>query len=158
MMRALLAGALLAAGAAAAEPAAAPAAQWWLNPGFYSWHFDRDADLREDNTGFGVEFVPAERHAWMAGSFINSTRDRTRYAGYQWRALRWEFGGLAVRAGVALAVLDGYPRMRDGGAFVAALPLLAIEGRTFGANLTVIPSLGDRVQGAVAIQLKLRVR
>ena len=37
------------------------------------------------------------------------------------------------------------------------LPLLAVEGKRFGANFTVVPKYGDRLHGAVAIQLKLKV-
>jgi hypothetical protein len=33
----------------------------WLNPGFFSYHFDRDKDLREDNWGFGAEVELMER-------------------------------------------------------------------------------------------------
>jgi hypothetical protein len=156
MLRALLGCCLLAASAEAAEPAFAP--QVWLSPGFLSHHFNDEADLREDNTGLGIEVALAAQHAVMAGSFINSVGERSRYGGYQWRPLHWQRAGLSVRAGVALGVIDGYPRMRGGGAFVAALPMLAVEGRYLGANLTVFPSLGERVQGALAVQLKLRVR
>jgi len=156
VLRVLLGCCVLAAGAEAAEPAFP--AQVWLSPGLHSYHFDRDADLREDNTGFGVEVALAPRHAMMAGSFINSVGERSRYGGYQWRALQGRRFGLTLRAGVALGVLDGYPRMRDGGAFLVALPLLAVEGRYLGANLTVFPSIGDRLEGAIAVQVKLRVR
>lgn len=143
-------------GACAAEPASSP--QVWLNPGLFSYHFDRDAELREDNTGLGVEVALAAEHALTAGSFINSAGERSRYGAYQWRPLHWQAAGLSVRAGVALGVIDGYPRMRDGSAFIAAVPLLAVEGRYLGVNLTAFPSFGERVEGAIALQLKLRVR
>lgn len=158
-MRRVLPGVVIVAfacSAGAAEPAPFP--QVWLNPGFLSYHFDRDAELREDNTGLGVEVALAAEHGLTAGSFINSAGERSRYGAYLWRPLHWQPAGLSVRAGAALGLIDGYPRMRDGGAFLAALPLLAVEGRYLGVNLTVFPTLGERVEGALAIQLKLRVR
>ena len=131
--------------------------QVWLNPGFFSWHFDRSLDLREDNWGVGVEVVLAPDHAVMAGNFINSDGDRSRYGAYLWRPLHWRPYGIDVSAGIALGAFDGYQRVNSGGWFIAPLPLLAVEGRYLGVNLTVVPTIEDKVNGAVVIQLKLRV-
>ena len=156
---ALLAGALLVCASMLASHALADdfSQQVWLNPGVLSHHFQRDRNLREDNAGFGAEVVLAREHAIMAGTFINSERERSRYAGYLWRALHWQLSGVDVNAGIAVAAFDGYPRMRDGGWFAVPLPLLSIEGRYLGANLTVVPTIGDRLHGAIAVQFKLRV-
>ena len=62
-----------------------------------------------------------------------------------------------VHAGIAVAAFDGYQNVNDGGWFVAPLPLLAVEGRRFGANFTIVPTISDKVHGAVVLQLKLRV-
>ena len=131
--------------------------QVWLTPGIYSLHFDRDKDLRDDNIGPGVELVMAPEHAVSAGTFINSNRERSRYVAYAWRPLRGELRGIDVALGAVAGAFDGYPNYRDGGWFVAPLPLLAIEGRRLGVNLSVIPTIRDRLDGAIAIQLKLRV-
>lgn len=129
----------------------------WINPGFYSWHFDRDANLREDNVGFGVEVVPSAEHALMAGSYANSDWARSHYVGYQWRPLHWSPGGLDIRGGVAIAAMDGYPRMRDGDWFPVVLPLIYVERNRLGINFTVVPTIEDRLNGAIAMQIKLRV-
>jgi hypothetical protein len=134
-----------------------PLRQVWLNPGFLSWHFDRSQDLREDNWGVGVEVVLAPDHAVMAGNFINSDRERSRYAAYQWRPLHWRPYDIDVSAGIALSVFDGYPRMNNGGWFLGLLPLLAVEGKRVGANFSIVPTIKDRVHGAVVLQIKLRV-
>jgi hypothetical protein len=55
------------------------------------------------------------------------------------------------------AALDGYPRNKDGGWFVVALPLLAVQGKRLGFNLTIIPTIENKVYGAVALQVRLRV-
>lgn len=131
--------------------------QVWVNPGIYSLHFDRGKDLREDNIGLGVELVMAPEHSVSAGTFINSNRARSRYAAYAWRPLRWELGSVDVALGVVAGAFDGYPNYRDSGWFVAPLPLLAVEGRRLGVNLSVIPTIRDRLDGAIAVQLKLRI-
>jgi len=129
----------------------------WLSPGIYSYHFDRGLDLREDNVGPGVEVLIAQNHALMAGSFINSNRARTHYGAYQWRPLHWQPAGLDVAAGIIAGAFDGYPRMRDGGWFIGAMPVLAVEGRYVGVNFTIVPTIKDRLDGAVAVQIKIRV-
>jgi len=131
--------------------------QVWLNPGFFSWHFDRTQDFREDNWGVGVEVVLAPDHAVMAGNYINSDRERSRYAAYQWRPLHWQPYGINVSAGIAFGVFDGYPEVYDGSWFMALLPLLAVEGKRVGANFSVVPTIKDRLHGAMVLQIKLRV-
>lgn len=129
----------------------------WLNPGFLTYHYDRDADLREDNWGFGAEVELKANHALIAGTFINSEDERSNYFGYAWRPLHWDVGGTDVSLGVVAAGLDGYPRNKDGDWCPVLLPLLAVQGERLGVNLTVIPTIEDRVYGAIALQFKLRV-
>jgi hypothetical protein len=144
--------AFLVNGAAHAEPP-----QWWINPGVYAYHFDRDKDLRDDNVGFGAELVAAPQHAFMAGSYANSNRARSRYAAYGWRPLQRQLAGWDIFAGIVVGAFDGYPNYRNGGWFIAPLPLLAVEGRRIGANVSVIPTISGRLDGALAFQLKLRI-
>ncbi len=134
------------------------APQVWINPGLYSHHFDTGKNYRANNTGAGVEVLIAKHHGLMAGTFINSDRARSHYFAYQWRPWHWQPAeGLGVSAGFIAGAFDGYPHMRNGGWFVAPLPLLALEGKRVGANITVVPNYGNRMHGAVAIQVKLRV-
>ena len=150
--------ALLCLAAQSAANAADSPTQVWVNPGIYSLHFDRGADYREDNVGLGAEVVFAGgNHAIFGGSFINSDRQRTRYGLYEWRPLHWEPASVKVSLGLAAGAFDGYPKYRDGGWFVAALPVLSVEGSRFGVNLAIIPDIPDRLNGALAIQFKLRV-
>ena len=145
--------ALLAGYAAASEPKP----EVWLSPGFFSYHFDRNLDLREDNWGVGAEVKLEPAHVLMAGKFINSENEHSHYLGYQWRPLHWQLGGTEIRVGMAIAALDGYPRVHDGGWFVAPLPILSVEGRRLGLNLSAVPTIEDRLHGAVILQFKLRV-
>ena len=155
---ALLCTALYAA--AAQADATTPPASWpqvWLNPGIYSQHFDSGKGLRNNNIGVGAEVMLANDHVLMAGSFINSNRARTHFAAYEWRPLHWRFSAVNVSAGIALGAFDGYPNYRNGAWFVAPLPLLSIEGKTLGANIGLIPTVSNRFDGALAVQIKLRV-
>ena len=150
----------IASPAAGADTQTAPARgspSVWLNPGTYSYHFSRDKDFREDNIGIGAEVWLADDHALMAGTFINSERARSRYGAYQWRPLHWRPAGVTVGAGIALGAFDGYPRYRNGGWFPAVLPVLAVEYKRVGVNLFVVPTISNRLDGAVALQFKLRV-
>lgn len=127
----------------------------WVNPGLFSYHLERDRGYRERNWGLGAEYVFRRDHALMAGRVLNSENQRTSYLGYQWRPFHWAPGGAHVHAGLAVALLDGYPAMNNGGWFVAPLPTLGIEYGRVGANLVFLPNV--KHGAAVALQLKLRV-
>jgi len=131
--------------------------QVWINPGIYSYHFDRSADFRDNNIGFGAEVLLAPDHAVMGGTFINSQSARTHYGAYQWRPLHWQPAGINVSAGIILGAFDGYPTYRNGGWFIAPMPVLAIEGDRVGVNLSVIPKVHEGMGAAMAFQVKLRV-
>lgn len=131
--------------------------QVWVTPGIYAWHFNRSKNLRDDNVGLGAEVALAEDHSVMAGSYINSNRERSHYAAYAWRPLHWQPADLQVSAGILVSAFNGYSHYRNGGWFIAPLPMLSVEGRYIGVNFTVIPTISNRLDGAFAIQVKLRV-
>ncbi len=58
---------LLALTVVAAAPAAL--ADIWINPGFYSHHFDKSKDLNNNNHGFGVEATISNTYSLTAGVF-----------------------------------------------------------------------------------------
>lgn len=125
----------------------------WINPGFYSAHFDTDKGLRNSNPGFGVEAVINEDWSATAGGFTNSDDARSNYLGayYQpWHIASWKFGAVG-------GAFNGYPKAFNGGWFPALLPVATWEGERFGLNIALVPPLKDRLYGAVSFQLKLRV-
>ncbi len=159
-----LARLLIVLGAACASTAIAADAttsqtfpQVWLNPGLYSYHFDRGKGYRDNNIGFGGELILRRDHLLLAGSFANSDGARTHYAGYQWRPLHWQPAGIETSAGVILAAFDGYPHYQNGGWFLAPIPAVSFEGRRVGLNVAFVPTLADRVHGAISFQVKVRV-
>ena len=141
----------------AEEPRDAFSRQAWINPGTFSYHFDRNKDLREANTGLGAELALADDHVVAAGSFINSNRERSHYGAYFWRPLHWRPTGINVHAGIAVGAFDGYPNYRNGAWFPAVLPMLAVEGERVGANIFFVPTIKNRLDGAISVQFKLRV-
>jgi len=120
--------------------------------GGFSRHFDRSNRYNERNFGFGIEWRTSEQFAFMAGVYDNSLGKHSQYAAVNWQP--WSLG--PVKLGAALGVMNGYPALKRGGTFFAALPMASIEGRRFGINLGLIPSMKN-VDGAFMLQFKLRV-
>ena len=134
---------------------AAPAAMAdvWVNPGFYSHHFDKSKDLNNNNQGFGVEASITDTYSLTAGVFENSNRETSHYIG----AYVMPFQRGAFKAGAAVGAFDGYPNMRDGGWFAAAIPTVAIEGPRLGLNVMYTPKIGDKVNNALSFQVKFNI-
>ena len=63
----------------------------------------------------------------------------------------------ALKAGAAVGAFDGYPKMRDGGWFPAILPVMAIEGRSIGLNISYTPKIGDKLNSALSFQVKFNI-
>lgn len=129
--------------------------QVWVNPGVFAYHLDRSKDYRERNWGIGAEALFAADHGAILGNYINSENSRSDYLGYEWRPLHWRPDGVAVSAGVAATLIDGYPSVNGRGWFFAPVPVLAVEGNRFGVNFVFIPNV--KHGSALALQLKLRV-
>ena len=142
---------LLALAIVAAAPAAL--ADIWINPGFYSHHFDKSKDLNDNNRGFGVEATISKTYSLTAGVFENSDRQTSHYIGAY--VMPYQVG--ALKAGAAVGAFDGYPNMRGGGWFPAVVPTIAIEGRRIGLNISYIPKIGDKVNSALSFQVKFNI-
>lgn len=130
-----------------------PLHETWLNAGFYSYHFKRDKDLNGSNPGIGAEYRFSTLASATAGRFYNSDRAYSNYAGVYYQP--FAFGPL--RLGAVVGAFNGYPKMRDGGWFLAAIPTISYEYKSVGLNLAIIPPYKDRLYGALSFQLKLKV-
>ncbi len=144
-----------AAPAAAAAPAAVGTrrSELWLATGFATYHFQSDKDLNGRNPGVGVEYRFSDASTLTAGRFFNSDRQHSRYAGMYYQP--WTYAG--VRFGAVVGGFDGYPKMRDGGWFLALIPTATWEYRRVGVNVAVIPTYKDRLHGGISVQLKYRL-
>lgn len=126
--------------------------QVWLNLGGFSRHFNRTPGHNEHNLGLGIEYRTSPEISYMAGSYKNSVSKHTTYAAVNWQP--WLVGPFKV--GAAIGLMNGYPAVNRGGNFFAALPMISYEGRRFGVNIGLVPSIKN-VDGAVIVQFKLRV-
>jgi len=160
-LAALMAAALLCAPAIAQENAATQTAfdgtakrsQLWLATGFATYHFQSDKDLNGRNPGVGVEYRLSEASALTAGRFFNSDRQHSRYAGMYYQPLEWH----GVRFGGVVGGFDGYPKMRNGGWFLAAIPTATFEYQRVGINVAVVPTYKERLHGGISVQLKFKL-
>jgi hypothetical protein len=130
-----------------------PLDELWLNAGFYSYHYQRSKDLHDENPGFGAEYRFSTVASLTAGRFFNSDREYSNYAGIYYQP----FAIGPVRVGAVVGGFNGYPKMRNGGWFPAAIPVASYEYERVGLNFAVIPSYKDRLYGAFTFQLKLKV-
>jgi hypothetical protein len=130
-----------------------PLGELWLNPGFYSYHYNRDKGLNDNNYGFGAEYRFSTVASATGGRFYNSDRAWSNYLGIYYQP----FAIGPVRIGLVAGGFDGYPKMRDGGWFLAAIPMLSYEHGPVGLNVAIVPTYKDRLYGAISFQLKLKV-
>ena len=131
----------------------APLKEVWINGGFYSYHFDRNKDLNDSNPGLGAEYRFSTVASATAGRFYNSDRAYSNYIGLYYQPFK--IG--PVRLGAVIGGFNGYPKMRDGGWFPAAIPTASFEYKSVGVNVAFVPKYKDRLYGALSIQLKLKV-
>ena len=130
-----------------------PISELWGNLGFYSAHFQRDKDLADGNPGLGLEYRYSTIASVTAGRFYNSDRARSNYLGMHYQP--WQVG--PFRVGLVAGGFNGYPNMRDGGWFLAAIPTLSLDFQRVALNLYVIPGYQDRLYGALSFQAKIKL-
>lgn len=130
-----------------------PLSELWVNPGFYSYHFQRDKGFDDTNPGFGAEYRFSTVASVTAGRFHNSDRQMSNYAGVYYQP--WSIG--PVRLGAVIGAFDGYPKMRDGGWFLAAIPVVSVEYQRVGVNFAIVPTYKERLHGAISVQLKFKL-
>lgn len=130
-----------------------PISEFWLNSGLYSYHFQKSKGLNNSNFGLGGEYRYSTVSSVTLGVLNNSDRQSSRYVAWYWQPVELR----PVRFGAVVGAMDGYPKMRNGGWFLAAIPTASIEHKNFGVNVMFIPSYQDRLYGAISVQLKFRV-
>ena len=127
--------------------------QLWINPGMVSYHFQKDQNLNGGNWGAGLEYRFNTVASVTAGRFYNSDRAYSNYAGVYYQPVA--IG--PIKIGDVFGGFNGYPQTNHGGWFAAAVPALTWEGDWVGANVFVIPTIENRVHGAISLQLKFKV-
>jgi hypothetical protein len=125
----------------------------WVNPGMYSYHFQKDQNLNNNNWGIGLEYRFNTVASLTVGNFKNSDNGHSSYAGIYYQPIA--IG--PVKLGVVAGGFNGYQSTNNGGWFPAVLPALTIEEGRFGVNVFFIPTVGDKVHGAISFQLKVKL-
>jgi hypothetical protein len=132
---------------------AMPLDELWLNAGFYSYHFQKDINLDNNNIGAGVEYRYSTVHSITAGRFHNSDMQMSEYAAWYWQPFAWG----PVHLGGLIGMIDGYPKAQNGAWFPLVLPVASVEYKRVGINLTVVPTYKETLYGSISVQLKLKV-
>jgi hypothetical protein len=130
-----------------------PDSALWINPGFYSYHFQRDKGFDDTNPGLGFEYRFSTVASVTAGRFHNSDREMSNYAGVYYQPIAWG----PLRFGAVIGGFNGYPKMRDGGWFLAAIPVVTLEYERVGVNFAIVPTYKERLHGALSVQLKFKL-
>jgi len=150
---AVLAATLIACAPARAEDEAARRSEVWLDTGFATYHFQSDKNLNGRNPGIGLEYRYSDASALTVGRFYNSDRQHSNYAGVYYQP--WAVG--PVRLGAVLGGFNGYPKMREGGWFLAIIPAATFEYKRVGVNVAVVPTYKNRLHGGISMQLKFKL-
>lgn len=125
----------------------------WVDTGFATYHFQSDKNLNGQNPGVGLEYRFRDDASVTAGRFFNSDRQHSRYAGVLYQP--WSYHG--VRFGAVVGAFDGYPKMRNGGWFLALVPGITWEYERVGINIAVVPTYKERLHGGISAQLKFKL-
>lgn len=130
-----------------------PLDQWWLTTGFASYHFDRHQSLNGNNYGLGMEYHFSSVNALTVGRFYNSDRQYSNYAGLYYQPFSWG----PLQMGIVAGGFNGYSHVRDGGWFLAAVPVVSAHWDKVGVNIAIVPSIHNRLYGAISLQLKINM-
>jgi len=125
----------------------------WLNAGMYSYHYDKSQSFNNNNIGIGAEYRFSSVASVTVGGFKNSDSTHSNYIGMYWQPIAVG----PINLGLVGGGFNGYSSTNNGGWFPAVFPAATIEGKWLGANLFFIPTVGDRVHGAISLQLKLKI-
>ncbi|MDB5799194.1 MAG: hypothetical protein JWL63_133 [Rhodocyclales bacterium] len=113
--------------------------------GFESWHSNNRDDLNPHNTGIGLRVAGG----WTLGSYYNSIRRWSVYAGYEWQ---WRLVGSddhALRIGAVTGAVSGY----KGGLKALVLPELVVAWKPVEVAVIVIPRY---TKDPITVALQLR--
>jgi hypothetical protein len=101
----------------------------------------------------GLEYRFNSVASATVGNFKNSDNGHSSYAGIYYQPIA--IG--VMKLGVVAGGFNGYQSTNNGGWFPAVLPAITIEEGRLGANIFFIPTVGDKVHGAISLQLKVKL-
>ncbi|MDB5812917.1 MAG: hypothetical protein JWN23_34 [Rhodocyclales bacterium] len=116
-----------------------------LVTGFESWHSNNRDDLNRHNTGIGFR----AEDGWTLGTYYNSIRKWSVYAGREWQWRLFGDSERAMRIGVVGGAVSGY----IGGVKALVLPEMIIAWKPIEMAIIVIPRY---TKDPVTVALQLR--
>jgi hypothetical protein len=119
----------------------------------YSYHFAKNHGYNNNNIGIGGEYIFSTVASVTVGGFKNSDNSHSNYAGIYYHPISVGF----MKLGFVVGTMNGYSTANDGNYFPALIPTISAESEWIGANLFLIPSVGDKVHSAISLQLKLKI-
>lgn len=143
---------------AIAGPDATDGGTLWLTSGFLSHHTRHAERYDESNAGVGLEWQVSDAWQVNLGHYSNSLRRSSRYLQLAWTP--WQIGaadGPRLRLGGSVGLVDGYPTLGGGRWYPTLMPMAAAEWGRAGVNLVYIPTVDRRVDGAFALQARVRI-
>lgn len=135
-------------------------ADTWLSATITSYHSDdttsKTSTGKHNSQNFGlgfehdVDFVPHSR--FVGGFYDNSFYKTSTYVGLSY--MPWTVG--PAKIGAMFGVVTGYD---NNNVMPTILPTVSFEGKTFGANIGLMPSWSDRGTGIIiGLQLKMKIK
>lgn len=136
----------------AANANASALADTYLTIPFASYHLDRHRGYNEENHGIGFEHALTPDFRLAAGTFQNSIRRASNYAGAVYAPL--ELG--PVRAGASFGLISGYAKH----SLLMLAPVVMVEGTNLGLNIIIVPPMDHgkvKTSGVLGFQLKWKL-
>ena len=127
------------------------AAETWGVINTTSYHVNSKQKPNQNNYGVGIEYHD-ESLVYLAGAYKNSVDKTSVYGMIGWMPI--EVG--AVKMGVAAGVVNGYPRMNNGGIAPAVVGMVSVEFEKVGANVMIIPGYKDKAPLTFGFQVKFK--
>ncbi len=121
----------------------------YISPGMNSYHFDRDAGYKNENWGLGVQVDFQKTFSLNFGRFKNSEDNLSNYLTGTWYPYVFEH----TKIGLLVGGFDGYVKERNGGWFLAGMPIINYSRGKWGVNMAVVPKYKNRIHGAFIVQL-----
>jgi len=125
------------------------AADVFISPAIFSYHFEDKEKLNNDNYGIGLQFDLKKKLSINLGQFKNSDYRNSNYL-----TSSYYFVSVSdYKLGVLIGGFDGYPNENNGNFFLAALPVINYKKKYFQLNFSYVPKINNHLKSAAMVQI-----
>ena len=125
------------------------AADVFISPAIFSYHFEDKEKLNNDNYGIGLQFDLKKNLSINIGQFKNSDYRNSNY----FTSSYYIHSVSDFKLGVLIGGFDGYPNENSGNFFLAALPVINYKKKYFQLNLSYVPKISNNLKSAAMVQI-----